>query len=42
VCPTADLGVDRWTACGVANARCVTTCEAIMSGEVHKRAKACP
>jgi hypothetical protein len=41
VCPSANPGSDRWLPCGVANAPCATTCEAIRSGEPYKRAKAC-
>lgn len=41
VCPSR-LDSDRWTSCGGPDPRCKTTCEAIRTGEPHRRANACP
>jgi hypothetical protein len=42
VCPTRESHPDRWIACSPDPAGCVTTCDAIRSGEPHLRAKTCP
>lgn len=42
VCPPS-AGPDRWVACGPPGANpCKTTCNAIRTGEPHRRAIACP
>lgn len=41
VCPSRS-GPDRWTACRGLDPGCATTCDAIRSGEPHRRANACP
>jgi hypothetical protein len=41
VCPQR-AGPDRWNACGPGGSTCVTTCDAIRTGEPHRRANACP
>jgi hypothetical protein len=41
VCPEHG-GPDRWLACGTAKGACTSSCDAIRSGAVYKRAKACP
>src|SRR4051812_17923774 len=43
VCPiNKAAGPDRWIACRPDPAGCLTTCDAIRSGEPHQRAKTCP
>lgn len=41
VCPPQG-GSDRWVACGPEAGPCKTTCDAIRTGEAHRRARACP
>lgn len=41
VCP-GHGGPDRWSACGPEAGPCKTTCDAIRTGEPHRRARACP
>ena len=41
VCPTVGTGPDRWLECGPNDKGCKTTCDAIRSGQPHRRAKAC-
>jgi hypothetical protein len=41
ICPERG-GPDRWISCDPTKSFCASTCEAIRSGEPHKRATACP